>query len=107
MESKRSYIVSFGDSTRYRVAYDGSKEEFEASEKLRDIKNKVFDFLKEKFPTGGYEDAVKISVADDDGRSFPDLDNAGCDELLKSVARQVEVLREGKELNNNAPFDRI
>ena len=104
---KRTYIVSFGDSTRYRVAYDGTKEEFEASDKLKDIKTKVFDYLKEKFPTGGYEDVVKISVADDDGRDFPDLDKEGCQNLLDSVATQVKVLREGEELNNNAPFDKI
>ena len=34
MDNKRSFIVSFGDSTRYRVFFDGTKEEFEASDKL-------------------------------------------------------------------------
>ena len=107
MENKRTYIVSFGDSTRYRVNFDGTKEEFEVSDKLREIKTRVNDYLKEKFPTGGYADVVKISVADDDGRDFPDLDKVGLDDLLKSVTTQVEVMREGFELNNNAPFDKI
>lgn len=105
MDNKRSFIVSFGDSTRYKVYYPGTLEEFKASDKLREIKERVASFLKEKFPTGGYEDVVKISLADDDGRDFPDLDKTGIDDLLKSVERQVEVMRDGKELNNNAPFD--
>lgn len=105
--TKRNFIVSFGDSTRFTVSFDGTKEEFESSEKLRDIKNRAMSYLKEKFPTGGYEDAVRLSVADADGREYPDLDKTGFDELLKQMARQVEVLREGKELNNNAPFDNI
>lgn len=99
--------MSFGDSTRYRVAFDGDKEAFLSSEKLKDIKKKVDSFLKEKFPTGGYADVVEMSVADDDGRDFPDLDKESIDSLLKSVETQVKVLREGKELNDNAPYDKI
>lgn len=108
MENKKSYLVSFGDSTKYRVSFDGTKEEFENSDKLKDIKKKVADYLKEKFPTGGYAEVVELDVADDDGGSgYKDLDKAGMDDLLESVATQVEVQREGLELNNNAPFDNI
>lgn len=101
------YIVSFGDSTRYRVDFDGNRDEFLGSDKLKDIKKRVEDFLKEKFPTGGYDKVVALSVADDDGREVPDLDEKDFSALLDSVARQVEVLREGEELNNNAPFSNI
>lgn len=107
MDNKRSFIVSFGDSTRYKMFFDGTKEEFEASDKLKEIKDKVSSFLKEKFPTGGYEETVEINVADDDGRDYKDLEKVGLNDLLKSLECQVEVMREGKELNNNAPFDKI
>ena len=108
MESKRNYIVSFGDSNKYSVSFDGTKEEFENSGLLKDIKNKVCAYLKEKFPTGGYADTVRIDVEDSDGHGkYPELDKTGIEDLLESVKRQVEVMREGKELNNNAPFDNI
>lgn len=105
MENKRSYLVSFGDSSKYRIYFEGSKDDFEHSEALSVIKAKVGDFLKEKFPTGGYEDTVRIDVADDDGRNYQLLDEAGLDDIFKSVERQVDVMRDGKELNNNAPYD--
>lgn len=108
MESNRNYIVSFGDSNKYRVSFPGSKEEFEKSDLLKGLKDKVCDYLKGKFPTGGFADTVRIDVEDSDGRgNYPELDKTNLEDLLKSLARQVEVMREGKELNNNAPFDKI
>ena len=107
MDNKRYFVVSFGDSTRYKVGFDGTKEEFETSAKLKDIKKRVDDYLQEKFPTGGYEEVVGMSVSDDDGRDFPDIDKIDFNDLLKSVERQVKVERDADELNNNAPFDSI
>lgn len=104
MENKK-FVVSFGDSTRYIVNFDGDRDAFIQSEKLADIKRRVDDFLKKEFPTGGYEAVIEMNVADDDGRTYPVLDETGFGELLKSVKRQVEVAREDTELNNNAPFD--
>lgn len=106
MEHKRSYVVSFGDSTRYKVYFDGTKEAFEASEAYKEIKDKVYSYLKEKFPTGGYEDVIRAGVADDDGRDYQVLDASNMNSLLESVSRQVEVKRETGELNDNAPFDK-
>ena len=103
---ERKYLISFGDSPRYRVTFDGSRDEFENSGKLRDICKKVEDFLKAEFPMGGYEEAVTLAVADDDGRDYPDLDKEGLDNLLDSVKTQIEVEEDTDELNLNAPFDK-
>ena len=108
MENKKSYIVSFGDSTKYSVGFEGTKEEFLNSDKFAEIKKKVFDYLAKEFPTGGYSHLMEIDVTDDDGKSGSnDLDKVGMEALLDSVKTQVEVMRDGKELNNNAPFDNI
>ena len=101
------YLVSFGDSDKYAVEFPGKLEEFKNSDFVKGLEDKVEGFLKEKFPTGGYEETVEINVADDDGRDYKDLDKVGFNDLLKSLECQVEVMREGKELNNNAPFDNI
>ena len=103
----KKYAISFGDSDKYIVTFQGSKEEFENSDKLRVITDRVKDYLKETFPTGGYADAIELNIEDGDGKDYEDLETAGIDALLKSVKRQVEVLREGEELNNNAPFDQL
>ena len=107
MDYNRSYLVSFGDSTRYRVYFEGTKEEFETSARFKEIKSKVEEFLKETFPTGGYKVVVAVTVANDDHRDYPVLDDAAFPGLLDSVKRQVNVLFEGKELNNNAPFSEV
>lgn len=102
----KTYSISFGDSDRYNVSFNGSKEEFEKSDKLRVIKERIGDFLKERFPSGGYSRLVNLTIEDSDNTEYPDLDRVGIEPLLKSIKRQVEVMREVKELNNNAPFDK-
>ena len=102
----KKYAISFGDSDKYIVSFDGSMDEFLKSDKLRVLKERVSAYLKEKFPTGGYSDTVRLNVEDGEGDiGYRSLDDAGIDELLKSVKRQVEVLRDVEEINNNAPFD--
>lgn len=103
---RKSFIISFGDSDKYRVAYPGTLAEFEKSEKFRDIKETVADYLQKKFPSGEYGSTVEVTVSEDDGNvGYPDLDKFSMDELLKSVDRQVEVLQQNNEMNLNAPYD--
>lgn len=99
----KKYLVSVGDSDKYVVSFDGSKDEFKKSAEFKEIKNKVSDFLTTEFPTGGYADVVEISVEDDNEKGYPILDIA---ELLKSAKRQVEVLCRTNMQNLNAPFDK-
>ena len=104
----KNYLISFGDSDKYIVPFDGSREEFVHSEKFREIEDRVFDYLKQQFPTGGYRDVLGVDVEEArDGDSYPVLDRAGFDKLLNSVKRQVEVWRQDNEMNNNAPYDQL
>ena len=55
MEStEKLYIISFGDSAKFRIKCADSKEELEKSKKLVDFENSLNSFLKEKFPAGNY-----------------------------------------------------
>lgn len=104
----RRYVISFGDSDKYMVSYDGSISDFRKSDKLQSIKDRVDDYLKAQFPTDGYEEVVPLQVEESDGDlGYPNLDLVGIEELLKSVKRQVQIQREGFELNNNAPYDDV
>ena len=108
MENKRNYLVGFGDSDKYIVSYEGSKEDFLHSAQFHDIERKVYEALKQKFPTGGYEGVVRPVVEEAHaGDAYAILDRDNLDRLADSVKRQVEVEREDKELNNNAPYDQI
>lgn len=102
----RKYVISFGDSTKYRISYDGTLKDFENSDKLRIIKDKVNDFLKSEFPDGGYHHLTELTVAEDDGRDYTDFDKEGFSHLLDSLKTQVEVMKDTFELNNNAPYDK-
>ena len=104
----RNYLVSFGDSNKYAVKFDGNKEEFLNSPKFKDIKDKVIDFIKSKFPMGGFGDAVNFDVEEvDDASGYPELDKNALENLVKSVSEQIKVVLQGKGLNLNAPFDKL
>ena len=103
----KKYIISFGDSDKYYVNFEGSLEEFKKSAKLEDIKRIVSDYLKKDFPGGGYSDAVDLNVYEDEQTDCRELDKNGIESLLNSVKKQVEVKNDTGELNNNAPYDEI
>ena len=46
----KAFILSFGDSDKYIVPFDGTREEFEKSEELKHIEDRLYDSIKEKFP---------------------------------------------------------
>lgn len=103
----KNYIISFGDSAKYRVSFDGTRDEFEKSDKLLSIREKVNDYLKKEFPADDYEAVTRLNVNDDDGGDYESFDDAGIGSLLESVKTQVEVELDTEELNNNAPYDQL
>lgn len=108
MENKKYYIVSFGDSNKYKVAFDGTKDELKNSEMYKNLKETVEAYLKGKFPGGGYTHIVEPVIEEDKGDTdYPDLNSTAIDDLLKSLALQVTVEKDTDELNLNAPFDKI
>lgn len=106
MENK--FLVSFGDSDKYLVDFPGNLSMFENSDVLKNIKDKVASFVKEKFPMGGFGDLLKVHVEEYDGKgNYNKLDLSKLSDLLQSVASQVNVMRGVDKLNLNAPFDKL
>lgn len=105
MENK-NYLVSFGDSDKYRVSFPGTLDQFLNSDKLRELKDEVMKFLKEKLPAANFDDLINLDVTEDDGKpGYPTLDTSHTADLLKDVVRQAQVKLVLDNLNLNAPFD--
>ena len=95
----KAFILSFGDSGKFIVPFDGSLEEFEKSEKLKQIKDKL--------PTEKYKNVLNIQIeectsAESDYRM---LDEDNFEKLKKEMERQVEVKAGYQNLNKNARYD--
>lgn len=100
------YLVSIGDSDKYAVDFPGSLDQFKNSDKFKEIKDKVGEFLKEKFPLGNFSDIVPIHVEEADGKDYPTLDPSLITDLIKSATKQINVQSFTDKLNLNAPFDK-
>ena len=101
------YLVSFGDSDKYEVDFPGSLNEFQNSDIVKNLKDKMTNFLKEKFPTGDFSDIVPLHIEEADGKDYPKLDLSKIQDLLKNAVTQIGVEKFTDKLNLNAPFDKL
>lgn len=92
MKDNKLYIVSFGNSNRYSVLFDGSREEFEKSAEFRHIKNAVYDYVKTKFPDYDCERMLPPQVREASQRDevYPELNADKLGKLKHDVTRLVE-----------------
>ncbi|MBD5357123.1 MAG: hypothetical protein HDR88_08995 [Bacteroides sp.] len=95
MKNKKLYIVSFGNSERYSILFDGSREEFENSAEFRHIKNTVFDYVKTKFPDFDCERylAPQIREATQRDEIYPELNADNLGKLKHDVTREIEAIQ--------------
>lgn len=109
MKTERAYVVSFGASDKYSVQFDGSLDEFERSDKFKNIKEEVYDYVKEKFPTAEVKYVAEPNVEEIGNNDMPypilDADNLG--KLKQDVVRQVEVKMGYTVLDSDAPYSDI
>lgn len=101
------YLVSFGDSDKYEVEFPGNLEQFKNSDTVKDLKDKVTSYLKEKFPSGNFEDVVPLNIEEADGKDYPKLDMTKIGDLIKNAVTQIGVEKFTDKLNLNAPFDKL
>lgn len=101
------YLVSFGDSDKYEVDFPGGLDEFKNSDIVKNLKDKVENFLKEKFPVGNFESVVPLHIEKADGNNYPKLDLSQIGDLLKNAVTQIGVEKFTDKLNLNAPFDKL
>ena len=109
MKDTKFYIVSFGDSDKYSVPFNGSKEEFEHSSEFKHIKDAVYGYVKEKFPAAKdsylLEPTIEVPTEHDEVYAELNADNLG--KLKHDVARQVAVKMQDKTLDSDAPYSNI
>ena len=101
------YLVSFGDSDKYEVDFPGKLDEFKNSDIVKGLKDKVTSYLKEKFPSGNFENVVPLHIEEADGNDYPKLDMSKISDLLKNAVTQIGVEKFTDKLNLNAPFDKL
>ncbi|MDE6533993.1 MAG: hypothetical protein K2M27_10750, partial [Muribaculaceae bacterium] len=51
---EKTFIVSFGNSSKYKMRYDGSAEELAESHRMKDITSRLVDYIKDKGAFGSY-----------------------------------------------------
>lgn len=101
------YLVSFGDSDKYAVEFPGNLEAFKNSDIVKGLKDKVDEFLKGKFPMGGFGDIVPLHIEEAaDTTGYETLDMSKISGLLKDTMTQIGVEKFTDKLNLNAPFDK-
>lgn len=115
MENKEKlYIISFGNSSQYRMMYDGSKEQLEKSTRMSAIKNELIEFIKDKVPMGSHAERYATpeihEVENRDAAKYADyidFDSVAVEDIKKTLLRDVENMLEQKQMDSNAPYGNI
>lgn len=111
MESKkRLYIVSFGDSRKYRVEVDDHSTTYVHENHFLKLEKELNDYLAEKFPdsTFAYYTTPRVTEVDVchaakyDG--YPELDGKAVEEIKKVLVEEIRNMESQRGLDNNAPF---
>ena len=98
---KKYYIVSFGDSNIYRIASEADAET---------IRKQLIDCLQKKFPESDVTAFITVDVKEADentAKDYPELTKDSEEAICDTLIREIRVAADTKELNNNAPFDKI
>ena len=111
-KTKRLFIVSFGDSRKYRMEYDDALDPHALvhSAPFTEIENELNEYLKKEFPdeTFAYYTSPKVTEVEWDHRdqyaSYPVLDASAIDSIQKLLAKEVRDMNANKVLNDNAPY---
>ncbi|MCH5238693.1 MAG: hypothetical protein J1F38_00550 [Muribaculaceae bacterium] len=101
------YLVSFGDSNKYEVDFPGTLDQFTNSDIVKGLKEKVEEFLKEKFPAGNFSNIVPLHIEEANGGDYEKLDMSKIGGVLQNVMTQIGVEKFTDKLNLNAPFDKL
>lgn len=109
---KTLYLVSFGDSRKYKISFDGSANELALSPSMTSIKKQLEKYIKEKDPFDSHPlyyasplieeiPPYKESAFD----SYPELNKEAIDSIQKELVNEVDDQQDLECLNRNAPFD--
>ena len=100
---KKVYIISFGNSTKYRFTPEG--------ESLNEIRADIRKYLAKKFPELAdpkyfeHMTVTEVNAANEDEyRDYPEFNTDSIKEIKAVLSREVENGESVRELNSNAPW---
>ncbi len=98
MEDNKTYIVSLGDSRKYRVK----------GEELKKYSEELKTYLSTQFAGEAikYYDAANVEESDDPEK-YPELTHVEFEKIKTDLKRQIEVRNEDKEMNSDAPYSDV
>lgn len=97
IEDNKTYIVSLGDTKKYRATGAQLKN---YSEELKAYLNKEFAGDPLKF----YD---SVNVEEGDAASYPELTHVEFEKVKTDLKRQLEVREADKELDSDAPYSDV
>lgn len=98
MEDNKTYIVSLGDTRKYRVK--GSE--------LKEYEKELKDYLSSEFagePLNFY-DSVEVEESAD-ASAYPELTHVEFEKIKTNLKRQIEVRNDDKMLDSDAPYSDV
>ena len=98
MEDNKTYIVSLGDTRKYRVS----------GAELKKYEQELKDYLSSEFagePLNFY-DSVSL-VESDDASAYPELTHVEFEKVKSDIKRQLEVRNGYEQLDSDAPYSDI
>lgn len=116
MEAKeRLYIVSFGDSRKYKVEFKDvdNVDNYHHTDPLKIIEQEISEYLQKEFPgqSLAYFTTPKITEVKWSDREkyadYPELDRVEVEKIKSVLKREIEMRQDLDRLDRNAPFDQI
>lgn len=106
-DTRRMFIISFGDSRKYKVTVSDKKE---ALAPLVRTENELNQFLAREFPSEAfaYYTTPRITEVDiaheDEYAAYPEFNSKAVADVKKELVREIEVMNSDRELNSNDPW---
>lgn len=116
MENKEKlYIISFGNSTKYRMLYAGTKEQLENSPKISALRHELAEFIKDNVAEEGSHACrfatPEIIEVDDADRGkydgYADFGLVAVADIKKTLFTDVKNMLDQKTLDSNAPYGSV
>lgn len=109
---KRLYIISFGESRKYRLLVDSAATEGAAKKgsPLVYYEKVLNDFLAEQFPGDTYTYFTTPKVEEvyaahlDQYADYPEFTDAALEEVKEELVREINVMNADRALNSDAPW---
>lgn len=107
-DTRRMFIISFGDSRKYKVIVDAAGRESALAPFVRTEKE-LNSFLAHEFPgeTFAYYTTPRLTEVNpahaDRYASYPDFDDKAVAEVKAELMREVKVMNENRKLDADDP----